>query len=277
MFLSQNEIIAIAEDDAQQLQFIDRFFDFHGFRARIAAIEKELYRLDKIMGDGLRAFAEHEEVSGKLATLDKELAKLDDALKNPIFESYRTLEQKHKALTDQREFLFDVGQSIAKAQQALLSRTAPTIPVVLKHDPALLRNLDLIGKTQQAIAKSLSSLSRQLETNRVTADKELKDWYPSYEAAQKDYENYVQKMGGDYKGIALDRERLLKQRAPLQTQLSHLAAMKDEVKPTSKRRDELLDDLQAEYTNYTAERKAKCEKFMQELSRKTSSPNSRSV
>jgi len=69
-------------------------------------------------------------------------------------------------------------------------------------------------------------------------------------------------MGGDYRAIALSRERLLKQRAPLQDRLDHLAAKKDDVKPTSKRRDQLLDDLQAEYANYTSERRAKCEKFM---------------
>jgi len=262
LFLSQNEIIAVAEDEAQQLQFIDRFFDFHGFRARIAAIEKELDRLDKTMAEGLRAFAEYDEVFTKLATLDKELAKLDEALKNPIFENYRTLEQKHKALSDQGEFLLGVGQSIAKAQQALLARPAPAVPQVLKGDPALLRNLELIGKAQQAIANSLSALSRELETARLKADKELQDWHPSYEAAKKEYENYVQKMGGDYRAIALSRERLLKQRAPLQDRLDHLAAKKDDVKPTSKRRDELLDGLQAEYAAYTSERRAKCEKFM---------------
>jgi hypothetical protein len=46
--------------------------------------------------------------------------------------------------------------------------------------------------------------------------------------------------------------------------IDQLAVKKDEVKPTSARRIELLDELHAEYVNYTVERRAKCEKFMQD-------------
>jgi ABC-type cobalamin/Fe3+-siderophores transport system ATPase subunit len=262
LFLSQNEIVAIAEDEAQQLQFIDRFFDFHSFRSRIAAIEKELARLDAAMGESLRAISEHADVSSKLATLDKELGKLDEALKNPIFEKYRALDRKHKALMDQREFLLGVGQSVTKAREAMLSKAPPSLPDTLKLDPALLRNMELIRRAQQAIAESLAALSRELETTGLRADKELQDWLPQLQAARNEYEEYVKQMGGDYKALALSRERLLKQRAPLQERLDQLAAKKDEIKPTSRRRDELLDELEAEYSRYTSERRTKCEKFM---------------
>ena len=262
LFLSQNEIIAIAENEAEQLQFIDRFFDFRGFRSRINEIEKELDRLDKVMGEGLRAFAEHEEVAAKLATLDMEIAKLDDALKNPIFEKFQNLERKHKALSDQSEFLASVGQGIIKARSTILSRPAPSVPDALKQDPALLRNTALIGQVQQAIAETLAALSRELEGRRAKADKEYQAWLPAYEAGKKEYEDYVQRMGGDYKAIAISRERFLKQRSQLQDRLNALAAKKDEVKPISMKREALLDNLQEEYKKYTAERRAKCDKFM---------------
>ncbi|HKZ53977.1 MAG TPA: PHP domain-containing protein [Anaerolineales bacterium] len=262
LFLSQNEIVAIAEDEAQQLQFIDRFFDFHSFRSRIALIEKELARLDVTMGESLRAISEHTDVASKLATLDKELAKLDEALKNPIFENYRALERKHKALVDQSEFLLAVGDSVTKAREAMLAKAPPSLPDTLKRDPALLRNSELISRAQQAVAESLSALARELENPRLAAERELQDWLPQLRAAKHEYEEYVKQMGGDYRALALSRERLLKQHAPLQERLLQLAAKKDEVKPTSRRRDELLDELESEYALYTSERRGKCEKFM---------------
>jgi len=262
LFLSQNEIIAIAENESEQLQFIDRFFDFHGYRSRINGIERELDRLDKEMGDGLRAFAEYDEVAPKLATLDVEIAKLDDALKNPIFEKFQNLERKHKVLSDQSEFLASVGQGITRAQSTILSRPVPSLPDALKQDPALLRNTTLIGEVQQAIAETLATLSRDLEGRRVKADKEYEAWLPAYNVGRKEYEDYVQRMGGDYKAIAISRERFLKQRSQLQDRLNTISAKKDEVKSISTKREALLDNLQDEYKKYTAERRLKCEKFM---------------
>ena len=264
LFLSQNEIIAIAENETEQLQFIDHFFDFHAFRSRITVHEKELERLDKIMAEGLKAFSEHDDIASKLGTMDKEGSKLDEALKNPIFERFQQLERKEGALRDQRDYLVSIAEGVVNARQAILNRSAPQIPENLKQDPALLRNTSLIGKAQETIAEALATLSRDLEKTHQRADQEYKTWHTTYEGGKKEYEDYVQKIGGDYKAIALSRERLVKQRAQLQIRLDTVNTKKEGVKSTSKSRDELLDALQAEYAAYTAERKGKCEKFMRD-------------
>ena len=110
--------------------------------------------------------------------------------------------------------------------------------------------------------RKLSPFYRELEGRRTKAEKEYQAWLPVYETGKKEYEEYVQRMGGDYKAIAISRERFLKQRSQFQDRLNALATKKDEVKPISMKREALLDDLQEEYKKYTSERRAKCDKFM---------------
>ncbi|GAG64494.1 unnamed protein product, partial [marine sediment metagenome] len=65
LFLSQTEIIKIAEDPDEQLKFIDKFFDFHRYINQINYLEAELKKLDKSFADSLEAY--HNEKSiGKI-------------------------------------------------------------------------------------------------------------------------------------------------------------------------------------------------------------------
>lgn len=264
LFLSQNEIIAIAENENEQLQFIDRFFDFHTIKTSIINVEKELLRLDKIMADGLRAFTEYDELEIKVKTLDTEIAKIDAALKNPIFEKFQGLERKDKILRSQQEHSRVFFENVNKAREDLLSTPIPTLPEALLTDPSAKRNLILITKAHESTAETLASLGRELKTTTDKVDHEYRTWFPTFKSGKDEYEQYIQNMGGDYKALALARERFVRQRAELQKQLDATSTKKDLVKSISKKREELLDTLDGEYTAYTQQRKAKCEKFMQD-------------
>src|SRR5690606_23684942 len=52
--------------------------------------------------------------------------------------------------------------------------------------------------------------------------------------------------------------------AEYQSQRSAAAAKKESVRETSSKRNEMLDALRDSYAEYTAERKAKCEKFQED-------------
>ncbi len=268
LFLSQNEIIAIAEHEEDQLRFIDQFFDFYNYRSRISAIEAELNQLDKIMAEGLRAFTEYAGLKARLDTLDKEIAKQDQALANPIFSKFQELEKKEKIFHNQQGQLESYMENVGKVRETILTRAIPELPDSLKADPALLRNAGLITKAQNAVADSLADLSRSLVQIRQSAEKEYSTWKPSFEAGKREYEDHIQKSGGDYKAIALSRQQFVRQRNDLQRQMELVSAKKEGVKNISKRRDELLGALQQEYANYTLERKAKCEKFMHDSGEK---------
>jgi len=264
LFLSQNEIIKIAEDEAEQLKFIDQFFDFRAIRGEIASLERELDRLDASMAEGLSAFAEVLSLAGRIATIDKEVAKLDKALSDPIFDRFKNLQEKEKVLQQQRDYLSSLVTSLDDARTSLLARAVPPIPSLLKKDPSLLRATDAIRRAHSALAEQLGRLIVDLRAELASADNEYKTWHPQFQAGKREYEEYVQKAGGDYKGIALNRERLLREAADHQGKHTQAEAKKNKVPDLSKRRNELLDAIQTQYDLYTAERQAKCQRFQQD-------------
>lgn len=264
LFLSQNEIVKIAEDQADQLHFIDQFYDFHSYRAKIATTEKELEQLDKAMGDGLRAYSESADLSSKIATLDKEISRLDEALKDPIFEEFQGLEQKENALLAQTNYLSEYSASVQRSKEAITSRDIPEIPLNLATDPALLRNRELIVNAQNRVSEILDNLSKEIATAHDSAVTEYKAWHSKYVDGKKKYELHIQQIGGDYKAIALSRERVTKQRDELRKRLDLVTVRKERVPNISNKRNSLLDELQSVYKDYTDERKAKCVKFQED-------------
>ena len=78
-----------------------------------------------------------------------------------------------------------------------------------------------------------------------------------YLEGKKKYDEHIQQTGGDYKAIALAREKLVKQRNDLTSSLHNAKTRKDKLKVISERRDNKLDELEAIYLEYTREKKGK--------------------
>jgi ABC-type cobalamin/Fe3+-siderophores transport system ATPase subunit len=268
LFLSQNEIIKIAEDESEQLQFIDQFFDFRSYHAKIASLENELERLDKKMADGLRAYKESDEFTSRIATIEQEIKKLDQALSDPIFEKFKQLQEKERIINQQREYLAVAIDSVEKARDSLIARVIPPVPVTLKGDPSLLRINDAIKRASDKLETQFSTLITELKTESDFSKKEYDSWHPQLVSGKKEYEGYLQRIGGDQKAIALNRERLLRDLLDLQHKRDTAATKKEEVPGVSKRREELLDALKEQYDEYSRERQTKCEKFQSDSSGK---------
>lgn len=88
LFLSQNEIVKIAEDESEQMNFIDRFFDFQHFQNRIKNSESDLANLDKQFANGLRAIGHLKEIRKQLNKNKTDLEKLNKLLSDPIYDHY---------------------------------------------------------------------------------------------------------------------------------------------------------------------------------------------
>ena len=264
LFLSQNEIIKIAEDEQAQLKFIDQFFDFRTHTSKIRSVERDLERLDTQMAEGLRAYSEFDELSGKIGTLDVEIRRLDEALKHPIFEEYKQLELKEKTLSSQVSHFSLVINSLEEAQSQIRDRLSPSIPETLSRDPVLLRNRDLIVQAHEMLEEQFARLVGELRGQLAKAEREHVQWRPSYTAGKKKYDDYIQAMGSDYRGLALSREQAVKQMGELQRLLGIAKKKKEQVPEISKERESLLDSLQKEYEEYTSERQKKCAKFQED-------------
>lgn len=261
LFLSQNEIIKIAEDEAEQLKFIDQFFDFRTIRLKIATIERDLQKLDAAMAQGLSAYDEVASLGIRIATVEKEVSKLDAALENPIFARFRASQDKERLLLAQRDYLSTLLASSQEATSTLLAMPLPAIPGALAEDPSVLRMQDALSRAQAALAAELNRLSAAIEKELASASEEHAAWHPQYLEGKTAYEEHIQRSGGDYKGLALRRDHLARDLADLQRNLMATEAKKAEVPSLSKRRNDLLDDLQRLHDLHTKERQAKCDKF----------------
>lgn len=268
LFLSQNEIIKIAEDEEEQLNFIDRFFDFRSYKMRINSLEQQLEKLDKLMADGLRAFAEVEELEGKVSTLEVELERLNKALSHPIFEKYKQLELKDRVFKEQISHLASVIEDVRVTRTRILKDVEPLIPESLSRDPAIQRNRDILKRTNELLADQISRLIKQIETERENVENEYRSWYPTLSAGIKEYEEHIKTMGSDFQGLALTRERNSRRMKEFKDQKVTAEKKKESVRSVSEERNKLLDNLQASYRDYSEERHNKCRKFQEDSSGK---------
>lgn len=264
LFLSQNEIIRIAEDEDEQLAFIDRFFDFRTFKSQIDVYERDLARLDARMAEGLRAYTDYEELTKQVETSKAEIARLDAALSHPIFEQYRQLELKERALSEQDSYFVNLTDNLEMAHVQIVQRGIPDIPEQLRSDPALRRNRDVIESAKKALEEQFALLGDNIIKAKAKTSKEHEVWRPSYQAGKKEYDTYIQSMGGDYRLLAANRAKAVKKLEELERSRASAERKKNDVPQISERRNRLLDALQQEYDKYGSERRAKCVKFQED-------------
>lgn len=261
LFLSQNEIIKIAENESEQLKFIDNFFDFNNYRNELNSLEKELIKLDRDMAERLRAFKDFDHLNREIETLKIQLKGIDDSLKNPIFEKYSLLENKDRTINSQKSYLLELKESISSFKNQISKKKSPPLPENLAKDPILNRLNSIANSLQDLIASQLEALTKSIHDNldKTTTDEKL--WEKQYLDGKKEYEGYIQKVGGDYKALALARQRLSKKIDEMSIELHQLTKYKEEIREISSFREKYLDRIQVVINHYTDERKKRCEKF----------------
>jgi len=261
MFLSQNEIIKLAESEEEQLAFIDQFFDFRSFRRRIAAIEEELKESDRRMAEGMRAIADVQRLRPSVESLELDIKRLEEHLGHPIFERYRIANQKRQAFDAHKSHLQNLSSAIGDSRERLQMLEPPELPSDLAEDPALNRTADIIRHTRALLEEHLAILEREFrdQLSKLQAERDL--WYSDYEATVREYEEYVNSTGGNYQALAKERERKIRELQDLRGKLSRAIRLRDKMPGLSKERECLLDRLDSVYKEYTQARRDKCAKF----------------
>jgi PHP family Zn ribbon phosphoesterase len=261
LFLSQNEIIKVAENESEQIVFIDRFLDFRSYQQEITGLEAQLAQLDGQLADALRAFQDLKQQQLAVGTAVKEIEQLDASLKNPVFDQYTVVESKDRALREQTMYLKSLADQIASAQKAIRTTSPPALPPQHSEDPALKRVVDLNNQAKDALLTHLDAASTELAYLKATMDAEYAQWLPVFQAGRKGYEETVQKEGGDYRNLAQRRAKRVKELELLQQRLAATKQRSDQVKEVGATREAVLTSLRDAYARYTNERKAKCSKI----------------
>jgi hypothetical protein len=264
LFMSQNEIVRIAEDEDAQIQFIDRFFDFRHYRSRIANIEKDLVAFDEQFSNGLRAMAESKDLDKELASRDLQLQKIDKLLADPIYEKYKQIESKDGALRAQQSFLVDIKEKLNIYAKEIYSLTIPSLEKQFTDDPSLRRNQDVLVAIKDSVCSRLNSAADDIGKGIEKLQLEYDKWKPSFIVEKKKYEGYVREAGGDKKVLEAQRTRLLKEKDQLTKRSSKLNEQINALKSIKETRDALMEQLTKVYQEYTKERRDKCSKFESE-------------
>ena len=264
LFLSQNEIIKIAESEDGQIAFIDRFFDFRSFQQKITDLEHEIEELDHVLAESLEAFRAQKEITDAIAASNKEIASLDAALKNPIFDEYTKQETKDRALREQQSFVNDLTKQLDETHKAYERVQIPALPETHAVDPTLRRAQRINTQAKAALLQGVEEVSAKLTQFKQQVEAEYSNWLPDFQAAKKTYGDAVQKAGGDYKNLAQKRAKSVKQIDVLQQRLVPVKQKSDQIKDISAERDKAIEALKKEYEAYSQERQTRCQKIEQE-------------
>jgi hypothetical protein len=258
LFLSQNEIINIAEDEKAQLNFIDKFFNFRHHRLTIVDLERQLKEWDRKLANCIRASQQAKDVRKLVTSAQQELTQLDQKLKNPVFDKFHKLETKKLHIETQRNALGDLLTRMGELNQLKeLTEIEVPVPDSLKDDPSIRRVKDLAGKSKTLIAEGVDALKEQLSQNRDQIESEIQKFATQYDEAKAEYEEQVRISGGDSKALAERRAAKFRELEELRRRLKLLIDGSNEMHNVATQRREVLTKLQDAYKAYSSERQTK--------------------
>jgi hypothetical protein len=264
LFLSQNEIIKIAESENEQISFIDRFFDFRGFQQRIADFDHELEELDHALAENLEAYRNQREIEEAITALNREIASLDAELKNPIFDQYTKQEAKDRALREQQAFIDDLIKQLETTRKDYARIQVPALPEAHASDPALRRAQSFNVQAKDSILQEVERIGAKLIQLKQQVETEYTKWLPDFQKAKKDYGDAVLRAGGDYKNLAQKRAKCVKQIEAHQQRLVPIKQKSEQIKDISTERDAAIEALKKEYEAYSKERQTRCQNIEQQ-------------
>lgn len=265
IFLSQNEIIKIAEDENEQIKFIDNFFDFQYYKNKISNIEKDISVFDDSLTDGLKAYSDMHEIQNQLNSLIKDKAKLDILLSDKIYDIYKKLEEKNNAILLQESYLIEFISEFESYYFEFSKKQTPNFELPeINDDPVIKRNNDTL---LEAINKSKAHINNAIEEVKELKNKienEKTSWNKIFQQEKINYENHIRDTGGDRKTQEAKRIKILKEIEELNKRKLVLDKKKENLKSTIDLRNSKIDELFRIYEEYSEERKNKCLKFENE-------------
>lgn len=261
LFLSQNEIIRIAEDENEQLKFIDRFFDFRGHQIKIQDLEKELHELDLEFARGLRANHENREQKKQLAFLDEQLLKLSEQMKNPVYDAFEKGDAVDKTFSRHKLWVSGLALRLGAFRLELEKLAVPADDQTVKSEPALRRTLEHCTAQKEHVLATIENLRQGLQARVDDIEKEHQTWTPSFADIRKQYEEAVRQDKGDYKALDQRRAKLGGEREALAAKATQTQSLVEGLKDIHEKREAKLKELSETYTNYLRDRLSKCKKF----------------
>ena len=259
LFLSQNEIISVAEDPKAQLVFIDNFFNFKHHQLIIADYENQLSEWDARMANSIRASEELKDVKSLQFSTSKELIDLDTKLENPIFSQLKTEEAKRQYLEDRDLELDGMLETIARdlEDENLFVFDQEDLAEEVSSDPLVKRLSDIEKSSKDKIKDQLNEIVQTITTARQEIDAERTKFSPLYANAKSKYDEQVRQAGGDDKALAEKRAIKAKELTDLIARYKRLDLKSKDLRTIAANRKLILEKLNTAYEDYAKERKTR--------------------
>ncbi len=268
LFLSQNEVINIAEDEILQLAFIDQFFDFKHYQYSIQQHEDDLKHLDKLFANILRSTSLIDETENQLNIKKKEIEKLNTLLANTIYDSYQILDAKNNILISQENELDEIDKIISDTKETLENYTISENPKAFEKDIDLINNNSNLKTILNVSIDKLREILSEIETTRKIIENRYKNWIPAYLSKKTEYETYIKNSGGEKKDLESRRALVSKEISDLESRLSKLKIERGKLRLINQQREEKIKSLMNVYKEYSKERKRKCKIFVDQSNTK---------
>ena len=266
LFLSQNEIIKIAEDKtgANQRQFIDKFFDFYKHQQEIEKLNDDLKKVDEKVANVLEAHLKTLDLKTNISTKKEEIEKLSRQIQNTVFSEYSKKEKVGQALQGQIDFVDSLKQMLLSSQSEYIDMTLPEIEdQETSQNPAIKRSTDVVSKILNEAKKSFENTINYLDKHKNTIEQEITDWQLSFKPIRTKYDAVVKESGGTQ--VALDQKRKLLNTnlAKFEQELTRHQGKAQQAKSIGVLRDEIIRQLDNAYKAFFKARKNRCDYFTQ--------------
>lgn len=264
LFLSQNEIIKIAEDKTggNQRRFIDMFFDFRRHQIRIERLNKLLSEIDRKFADSLKSHLASLDLQKKISTIKEEVDKLGRQITNQVFEEYSKQERIGQTIKNQIDFL---AALLAEVSETISSYKDLAPPITgekeIDSSPAVKRALGLSKKAIDELVGAIGKQESDLKQAISKIKDEFDDWGKGFKSIKSKYEKIVSDSGGTQLVLDKKRKKLIRDLAELEKYLASYKKKAQQVSSITTKRREIIDQLDVEYKNYFNERKERCDFF----------------
>jgi ABC-type lipoprotein export system ATPase subunit len=261
-FLSQGEVVRMAESEREQIRFIDSFFDFRSHQRGIDEVRQQLATMDHEVARQIRARKATDDLKKQVSELRDEIAKKDTELKSPVFSKFQQAQAKTQAIDRAAAAVGDVAARLTQARTAVEAVPGPPgPPPELADDPAVRRVHDLATRAKGEALDRLTEALDAASSLLADAKGERVAWDPAYSAISDEYSKEVQKTGGDAPILSQTRARLVSRLGEIENQLNAGEQTAALLRPTVERRNELLKELRDRESAYTKARQDRCEWF----------------
>lgn len=262
-FLSQGEIVRIAESEEEQIRFIDSFFDFRTHQRGIDELRTQLQELDADVARQIRARKTRDELKSRQKALRAEISTKDAGLKSPVFAKFQQAQAKSQAIQREVGSISGIGEALLRARHGL--ETVPSVPDLgeeFASDPVVRRLHERAARAKTEALERLAESVDATESMLGEAKTEQTTWAAAFDAISDEYSREVQKAGGDVRALSQDRARLVEELTKVDDALNSAGQLASLLQPTVLSRNQLLIELRGRQAAYTTARQERCDWFV---------------